>query len=298
MAKFFIDRPIVAMVISILMVIIGVVAMAQLPIAQYPNIAPPEMLLTANYPGADAVTLEQSVATPIAKNSPMLQGGETFSGDDWQAGMDLTFELDLWGRLRRGTEAARAELLASEETRRVVLMTLVADVARTHFDLLELDHELEIARRTLQTRQASLELQRRRFEQGLSTQLDVDRADAEVAVAAATVPDLERRIAQTENGLSVLCSSAAIPVPSLAGLHSTGNAWRRRCRRGYPRRCSSAGPTFARPNRRSSPPTRGSVWPRRNTSPRSRSPACSASRACRCPISSPGGHGFGRSVPP
>src|SRR6266576_3861603 len=65
MARFFIDRPIVAMVISILMVIIGLVAMAQLPIAQYPNIAPPEMLLTANYPGADAVTLEQSVATPI-----------------------------------------------------------------------------------------------------------------------------------------------------------------------------------------------------------------------------------------
>src|SRR5881409_2923110 len=65
MAKFFIDRPIVAMVISILMVIIGLVAIAQLPIAQYPNIAPPEMLLTANYPGADAVTLEQSVATPL-----------------------------------------------------------------------------------------------------------------------------------------------------------------------------------------------------------------------------------------
>src|SRR6266446_9215093 len=65
MAKFFIDRPIVAMVISILMVIVGLVAMAQLPIAQYPNIAPPEMLLTANYTGADAVTLEQSVATPL-----------------------------------------------------------------------------------------------------------------------------------------------------------------------------------------------------------------------------------------
>src|SRR5216117_4595330 len=65
MARFFIDRPIVAMVISILMVIIGLVAIAQLPIAQYPNIAPPEMLLTANYPGADAVTLEQSVATPL-----------------------------------------------------------------------------------------------------------------------------------------------------------------------------------------------------------------------------------------
>jgi len=149
---------------------------------------------------------------PFSKNSPMLRGGETFTGDDWQAGMDLTFELDLWGRLRRGTEAARAELLASEETRRVVLMTVVADVARTHFDLLELDHELEIARRTLQTRQASLELQRRRFEQGLSTQLDVDRAEAEVAVAAATVPDLERRIAQTENGLSVLLGRNPGPI--------------------------------------------------------------------------------------
>ncbi len=65
MAKFFIDRPIVAMVISILMVIIGLVVMVQLPIAQYPNIAPPEMRLTATYPGADALTLEQSVATPI-----------------------------------------------------------------------------------------------------------------------------------------------------------------------------------------------------------------------------------------
>ena len=65
MARFFIDRPIVAMVISILMVIVGVVAMVQLPVALYPNIAPPEILLTARYPGADAITLEQSVATPI-----------------------------------------------------------------------------------------------------------------------------------------------------------------------------------------------------------------------------------------
>jgi multidrug efflux pump len=65
MARFFINRPVVAMVISILMVIIGIVAMVQLPIALYPNIAPPEILLTARYPGADAVTLEQSIATPI-----------------------------------------------------------------------------------------------------------------------------------------------------------------------------------------------------------------------------------------
>ena len=65
MARFFINRPIVAMVISIVMTILGFVAMLQLPVAQFPNIAPPEILLQATYVGADAVTLEQSVATPI-----------------------------------------------------------------------------------------------------------------------------------------------------------------------------------------------------------------------------------------
>ena len=151
---------------------------------------------------------------PNSENSPFVNGSRSrpFTGDDFETSIDLTFELDLWGRLRRATEAARAELLASEENRRAVLTTLVSDVARTYFDLLELDQELEIARRTLQTRQESLQLQRRRFEQGLSSQLDVDRADAEAAVAAATVPDLERRIAQNENGLSVLLGRNPGPI--------------------------------------------------------------------------------------
>jgi multidrug efflux system outer membrane protein len=96
---------------------------------------------------------------PFSENSPVLKGAAPgavpFTGDDFQTSLDLTFELDLWGRLRRATEAARTELLASEENRRVVLMTLVSDVARTYFDLLELDRELEIARRTFQTRGGS-----------------------------------------------------------------------------------------------------------------------------------------------
>ena len=152
---------------------------------------------------------------PNSENSPFLNGSRgrsPFTGDDFETSVDLAFELDLWGRLRRATEAARAELLASEENRRAVLITLVSDVARTYFDLLELDQELEIARRTLQTREESLQLQRRRFQQGLSTQLDVDRADAEAAVAAATVPDLERRIAQNENALSVLLGRNPGPI--------------------------------------------------------------------------------------
>jgi len=227
---------------------------------------------------------------PNSENSPFLNGSRgrsPFTGDDFETSVDLAFELDLWGRLRRATEAARAELLAREENRRAVLITLVSDVARTYFGLLELDQELEIARRTLQTREESLQLQRRRFQQGLSTQLDVDRADAEAAVAAATVPDLERRIAQNENALSVLLGRN--PGPIARGTHrSTGNGCRRRCQRGCRRRSSSAGPTFARPNRRWSPPTPESVWQRRNTSQRSRSQECWASRACRCPTSSPG----------
>jgi multidrug efflux system outer membrane protein len=153
------------------------------------------------------------------KSFPSGPGGSILpEGDDYKASVDLTFELDLWGRLRRATEAARAELLANEDNWRAVLTTLVADVARAYFDLLELDRELEIARRTLATREASLDLQRRRAAQGLATQLDVARADAEVAVASATVHEVDRRTAQTENGLNVLLGRNPGPVRRGAAL--------------------------------------------------------------------------------
>src|SRR5947208_13974698 len=141
---------------------------------------------------------------PNSESGPFLNGSRgrsPFTGDDFQTSVDLVFELDLWGRLRRATEAARAELLASEENRRAVLTTLVSDLARTYFDLLELDQQLEIARRTLQTREESLQLQRRRFEQGLSTQFEVDRANADPAVAAAAVADVERRLVPSVHAL-------------------------------------------------------------------------------------------------
>src|SRR5215471_7990642 len=74
MAKFFIGRPIVAMVIAILMTIIGLIAMLRLPTAQFPNIAPPEIVVQATYPGADALTVEQSVATPIEQQMSGVDG--------------------------------------------------------------------------------------------------------------------------------------------------------------------------------------------------------------------------------
>jgi multidrug efflux system outer membrane protein len=139
--------------------------------------------------------------------------GLNLQQDFYRTGLDLTFELDLWGRLRRATEAARADLLASEENRRTVLTTLVSDVAQTYFDLLELDREADIDRRTLESRQASLDLVRQRFDAGLTSQLDVRRAEQELATAAATVPDVERRVVQTENRLSILLGRNPGPIP-------------------------------------------------------------------------------------
>jgi len=131
--------------------------------------------------------------------------------DFYRTGLELSFELDLWGRLRCATEGARADLLASAENTRTVLTTLISDVAQSYFDLLELDREADVDRQTLASRQASLELVRRRFDDGLTSELDVRRAEQELAAAAA-VPDVKRRIAQTENRLSILLGHNPGPI--------------------------------------------------------------------------------------
>lgn len=116
----------------------------------------------------------------------------------------LSFEVDVWGRLRRATEAARADLLAADENRKAVITTLVSDVATAYFDLLELDTELEIAQRTLTTRQESLRLISVRQRGGVATMLDVRQAEQLVYGASQTIPDIERLIEQRENQISLL----------------------------------------------------------------------------------------------
>ena len=116
----------------------------------------------------------------------------------------LDFELDVWGRLRQQTKAARAELRASEEDRKAVLTTVVGAVAAGYFNLIELDSELEIAKRTLTTREESLRLIRARQQGGLATLLDVRQAEELVYQASQTIPDTERLIEQTENQLSLI----------------------------------------------------------------------------------------------
>jgi NodT family efflux transporter outer membrane factor (OMF) lipoprotein len=121
-----------------------------------------------------------------------------------QAGFGLNWELDLWGRIRRLNEAARAEYLASEEARNGVITTLVADVASLHYAIAELDAELAIARRTRAAAQASLELVTLRRDQGAGTGLDVRQAEQFLYTATAQIARIERALAQTENALSLL----------------------------------------------------------------------------------------------
>ncbi len=116
----------------------------------------------------------------------------------------LSFELDIWGRLRRATEAARANLLSAEENRKAVLVTLVSDVATAYLHLRELDYELEISKATLATRQDSLGLTKNRQSGGVATLLDLRQAEQLVDTAEQTIPGLQQQIEQTENQITLL----------------------------------------------------------------------------------------------
>jgi outer membrane protein, multidrug efflux system len=126
--------------------------------------------------------------------------------------LSLAWDLDFWGKYRRATESARANLLASEWNREAVITTLVSDVASAYFQLRELDLELEIARRTLASRQDSLRITQMLANGGATSMLDVRQAEQLVFTAAGTIPDVERRIEQQENSISTLLGSNPGPV--------------------------------------------------------------------------------------
>src|SRR5207249_758466 len=130
-----------------------------------------------------------------------------------QAGFDLSFEIDFWGRFRRATEAARANLVASEEGRRLVISTLVTDVATDYFQLRSLDRELEVSQRPLAARQDSLRLVSLRERGGVAGLIDVRQAEILVAQAGEAVVETQRQIEQTENALSVLLGRNPDAVP-------------------------------------------------------------------------------------
>jgi multidrug efflux system outer membrane protein len=154
------------------------------------------------------------LAVTRSSQFPQVQGNGDFSGGkdhNIQAKSnfltltaDAAFQLDFFGKLRRATEASRAQLLATEDARQTVLLTLVSDVASDYFSLLQLDLELQITRETVKTQEDSVKLTNLRVEHGVATRLDVLQSQQVLDSANAQIPDLERRIAQEENAISIL----------------------------------------------------------------------------------------------
>ena len=126
--------------------------------------------------------------------------------------LSASFELDLWGKLRRASESARASLLASREARATVVLTLVTSVADGYIGLRALDRQLEIARSTTQSRGEAARLQRIRFEEGAVPESDYQQAESQYRSANAQVPELEREIARQESFISVLLGRNPGPI--------------------------------------------------------------------------------------
>ncbi|HME09982.1 MAG TPA: efflux transporter outer membrane subunit [Bryobacteraceae bacterium] len=136
----------------------------------------------------------------------------------------LSFEIDIWGKLRRATESARASLLSAEENRKAVVTTLVSDVATAYLTLRELDYALEISQRTLKSREESLTLTKQRQTGGVATLLDLRQAQQLVFTAAETIPALEQQIEAQEDQISLLLGENPRSVPRGRGLTEQGFA--------------------------------------------------------------------------
>jgi outer membrane protein, multidrug efflux system len=154
---------------------------------------------------------------------PQVQGNGNFIGGQQNIAQnkynfltltaDAAFQLDLFGRLRRATEASRAQLLATEAARQTVVLTLVSDVAADYFTLLQLDLQLQITRDTVKTQIDSVKLTNLRLSHGVATKLDVLQAQQVLDTANASIPDLERQIAQEEDAISILLGNYPQGVP-------------------------------------------------------------------------------------
>jgi len=138
--------------------------------------------------------------------------GPNTDSDVNAVGANFNWQLDFWGKYRRATEAARANLLAARWAREYVISTLVSNVSASYFQLRALDLQLEISRRTLAARRESLKLTQTLADGGAGTMIDVRQAEQLVATAAENIPDLERRIEQQENYLSTLLGNNPGPI--------------------------------------------------------------------------------------
>jgi len=164
-----------------------------------------------------------ALAITRSNQFPQVQGSGNFNGGKEQTfqtkfnflslAADAAFQVDLFGRLRRATEAARAQLLATEEAQHTVTLTLVSDVASDYFALLQLDLQLQITRNTVKTQEGSVQLTSFRLNNGVATKLDVLQAQQVLDSANAQIPDLERQIGQEEDAINILLGNYPAGVP-------------------------------------------------------------------------------------
>jgi multidrug efflux system outer membrane protein len=154
--------------------------------------------------GADQLPSVAASASMARERAPLVPGSPPVEATVSQGAVSLGWELDFWGRFRRATESARANLLSQDWAQRAVISSLVSDVASAYFQLRELDLELEISRQTLASRQDSLHLTQVLADRGATSMLDVRQAEQLVFSAGASIPDLEGRIEQQENFISIL----------------------------------------------------------------------------------------------
>jgi len=161
---------------------------------------------------ADQLPTINAGAQTVDQRSPRTKFFPAYETSAHQVDVSLAWELDFWGKYRRATESARANLLATEWAREAVISTLVSDVAAAYFQLRELDLELEISRRTLASRRDSLQLTQTLASGGATSMLDVRQAEQLVFTAAETIPDLERRIEQQENFIGTLLGNNPGPI--------------------------------------------------------------------------------------
>jgi len=144
--------------------------------------------------------------------SPLEDTGGNPTFNSSQLFLNASWEIDLWGKLRRATEAARAELLSTEEARRSVILTLVASVANAYINLRDFDKQLELTRRTAKSYKESYDLFSLRFQYGIVSQIEVTQAKSQYEQALANIPFFEKLINQQENALSVLLGRNPGPI--------------------------------------------------------------------------------------
>jgi outer membrane protein, multidrug efflux system len=153
------------------------------------------------------VGIVRSNEFPMVSVNPEFSGGKTEQGiksNIFTLAADVVFQVDLFGRYRRATEAARAQLLGTKDAQQTVVLTLVSDVAADYFLLRDLDLQLQITTNTVRTQENSVRLTELRLSHGVGTTLDVLQARQVLDTANAQIPDLERQIGQTEDAISIL----------------------------------------------------------------------------------------------